>query len=161
MEKSSTKSGVALIIIFFLLPLLVGVALSFINFRKAVVSKKWPTTIGTVVSSDVKRPSGKNTKYEAVVKYSYRVDTTEFLSDNLKMLAARGTSEWAKEKVSKFPVSSELRVFYNPKKPKDSVIEPGLQKDNFIYLFGSAFFSALVIFALTKMTRTSSKEQIT
>jgi hypothetical protein len=99
METSSSKS-VLPVLVFFLLLLLILVTFSAISFRKAIISKNWPTTIGTIVSSEVKTPSGKNTKYEAEINYSYKIDTKEYLSNKFKATRARGTSEWAKNVIN-------------------------------------------------------------
>jgi hypothetical protein len=129
--QTQTLKEILLVFILFLLIFLGWFIVGSIGFYKAIASKNWPTTLGTVVSSEVVRPSGKNTKYEAKVVFTYSVDGKEYTSKKLKATAARGTSDWSRSMVSEFPAGTVVKVHYNPKKPNIALILPGLQKDNF------------------------------
>ncbi len=152
MEKSSPKSVIWVFVIFlamFLAWLIVG----SIGFYKAVDSKNWPVVQGTVISSNVIRPSGKSTKYVAEVTYTYTVNQKEFTGKKLKATAARGTSEWAKAKVEEYPVNAFVTVHYNPDKPELAVIEPGLQSDNFWMTVAPLLAMVLIFMVMRKQIK--------
>lgn len=147
-----TKPSKSIIPVFalFLLMLTAWFVVGMIGFVKAVVSKNWPTVSGTVISSQVLRPSGKNTKYTAEVIYTYKVDGKEYQSKKLKATAARGTSEWARNKVEEYPSGKDVIVHYNSKKPDIAIIEPGLQSDNYFMTIAPLFFMIVILLALKK-----------
>ena len=152
MGNSSVKTVVS-VFVFFISLMLAWFIVGAIGFTTAVTSYKWPTTNGTVVSARVVRPSGKSTKYIAEIGYSYRVDGKDYRSKNFKATSARGTSEWAKKLVDQHPAGSTVTVHYNPSKPEDAVIEPGLQSDNYIMTVVpllSAVFLLLTLFQQIK-----------
>ena len=130
MENPSVKQVIA-VFAFFIALLLAWFSFGAIGFYKAVASHHWPTTEGTVVSAQVVRPSGKSTKYIAEIGYTYQVGGKEYSSKNFRATSARGTSGWAKQVVEQHPVGAMVPVHYNPNKPEDAVIEPGLLSDNY------------------------------
>ncbi len=130
MDNDSPKTVIA-VFVFFISLLLAWFIFGAVGFFKAVASHHWPTTNGTVVSAQVIRPSGKSTKYIAEIGYTYQIGGKEYSSKNYKATSARGTSGWAKQVVDQHPVGSVVTVHYNPDKPEEAVIEPGLQSDNY------------------------------
>ncbi len=148
--KTTSLTPVVSVFCFFIFLLLVWSAIGAVGFYNALVSGSWPTTTGTVVSSDVKSPSGKATKYIAEITFTYTVNGREYRSDNFMATAARGTSQWAREVVEQHPVNSEVTVHYNPDAPDGAVAEPGLQSDNYIMTFAPLFFVAVLVIGLRK-----------
>lgn len=156
--KTTSLKQIVSVFIFFIFLLSVWSIVGAVGFFDAVVSKGWPTTTGTVVSSQVLSPSGKANKYIAEITYTYSVDWKEYRSKNYKATAARGTSTWARELVEQHPVNSTVTVHYNPKDPGDALVEPGLQSDNYIMTFVPLMFIAVLIIALRKQIN-DRKEQ--
>jgi hypothetical protein len=146
MATPNLKS-VILVFTFFLLLAASWFVVGIIGFTKAVTSGNWPTVQGTVVSSQVVRPTGKSTKYIAEVTFTYTVDNKEYTSKKLKATSARGTSSWAKEVVANYPAGKEVLVHYRPGKPQVALIEPGLQKDNFMMTIIPILVFALIFWA--------------
>lgn len=133
--KSTSFTPVVSVFIFFIFLLLVWFTIGAFGFYDAVVSNFWPTTDGTVVSTRVISPTGKANKYIAEITYTYSVGGKEYQSNNYKATSARGTSQWARELIEQHPVDSKVPVHYNPNKPEDAIVEPGLQSDNYIMTF--------------------------
>jgi hypothetical protein len=157
MDNPPIKSVVAVFALFISLSL-AWLVFGAIGFTKAVTSYKWPTTDGTVVSAQVVRPTGKSTKYIAEIGYSYQVGGKEYVSKKFKATSARGTSGWAKQVVEQHPVGSMVSVHYNPNKPQDAVLEPGLQSDNYWMTVAPLLIIALLAFALFQQIKNRNKQ---
>jgi hypothetical protein len=157
MDNPPIKSVIAVFALFITLAL-GWFIFGAIGFHKAVTSYRWPTTNGTVVSAQVVRPTGKSTKYIAEIGYSYQVDGKEYASKKFKATTARGTSGWAKQVVGQHPAGSKVSVHYNPDRPQDAVIEPGLQSDNYWMTVAPLLVIALLSFALFQQIRNRDKQ---
>jgi hypothetical protein len=137
----------------------IGLILSIIgilNYLKAKNSITWPTAVGTILTSDVKKETssssnnGTVTTYKPEICYSYKVEGIEYISNRIRPLFNYSSSSSTKAftLTRKYPVNSQITIYYNPKKPKVSVIEPGLKADNIVFLlFGPAILVASLIFA--------------
>ena len=162
MEKPSLKSIVA-VFTFFLLMLSAWMIYSAIGFTRAILTLNWPVTKGIVISAGVKsyHSSKGSSKSGPDIRYSYRIDTTEFISDRYSSTVARGSGFWAKEIVGRHPVDSEINVYYNPNKPKEAVLDRGLQSDDWKMLGWSSFFFAVVLYAFIKQLKDRNKSMQT
>lgn len=144
MEKPTIKS-IILVFGIFIMIFIAWLVIGSIGFYKAVASKNWPTSAGTVISSEVVRPSGKSTKFEAKVVFTYSVDGKAYTSEKLKATMARGTSSWAREVVESYPAGAKVEVYFNPKNPGTAVVLPGLQRDNYWMTLLPLFVLLLII----------------
>ena len=121
--------------------LLVGGVLSLIYFfillyftRRA---KKWPTTIGQVLFSEISTSGLDVEVYKAVIKYKYQVQGKIYVSNRLSYGCdiAISSLSYAQKKVKQYFVGSTCTVYYNPHKPQISVLEISLKLPLFIVLF--------------------------
>jgi hypothetical protein len=156
MDNPSIKQTVS-VFAFFILLLLAWLVVGAIGFYRAVVSYNWPVTQGTVVSAEVVRPAGKSTKYVAEIGYTYQVGGKEFFSKSFKATSARGTSSWARQLVGGYPAGTRVAVHYNPEKPGDSVVEPGLQSDNYWMTLAPLAAIVLLLLALFQQVKNKNK----
>ena len=96
------------------------------------LSMTWPSAGGRVVSSRVKHStttSGTGASrstthhYEAIIKYEYTVDGSKYTNDRYSFFGsdAKGKSH-SRRLVDKHPRGKRVKVFYNPQKPRDSVL---------------------------------------
>jgi len=153
METSPAKSVIP-VFLFFLLLLLGWFTYSIIGFTKAVQTKSWPTTNGTVVSSEVKKVASKGThQYQPVVNYYYEIGAETYSSNKYSSTNARGSSQWAKAIISGYPDEATITVHYNPSKPEQAVLNTGLQYDNYWMTGLSAFFLTVVTMAFLKQLK--------
>ena len=157
--KAPPRKSVIPVFLLFLSMLGAWLTYSAFGTIKALRTLSWPYTSGIVISTEVKRiPSSKGpSKFSPVINYAFKVDSVEYSSDRFSSTGARGTSEWANEMVSEYWVNSAIKVFYNPQNPKESVIDPGLQSDNYWMTILSSFFFAVVFFAFIKQLKSSRK----
>jgi hypothetical protein len=154
METSSSKS-VIWVFLFFLMLLLGWFAYSAIGFTKAIMTKSWPSTGGTVISSDIKRGTSSkgSPKYSLDINYTYKIGNEEFQSNRYSSTNARGTSQWAREEITRYPANSAVKVYYNPENPKESVLEPGLHSDDYWMTLISSIGFVLVLLAFIKQIK--------
>ncbi len=147
--------SVIIVFVFFMMLLLAWFTYSAIGVAKAMQAKRWPTVQGTVLSTEVKRgqSSKGSSKYIPVIRYSYEVDSAQYLSEKYSSTTARGSSMWAKEVVSQFPAYSKVTVHYNPENPKESILKPGLQSDDYWMTSLSGFFFAVVLLAFVQQLK--------
>jgi hypothetical protein len=160
MEASSTKSVIP-VFLFFLLLLLGWFSYSVIGDVKAILTKSWPSTNGTVINSEVKRGTSSkgSPKYSPEISYYYQIGAMTYRSNRYSSTIARGTSQWARQIVNKYPSGAKLTVYYNPKKQNDSVLDPGLQSDNYWMTLLSGFFIAVVLLAFVKQLKNRKTNQ--
>jgi hypothetical protein len=154
METTSSKSVIP-VFLFFLLLLSGWFTYSTIGDIKALQTISWPTTRGTVISSEVKRGTSSkgSPKYSPVIFYSYQIGTVEYQSNRYSSTNARGTSDWARQVVSRYPANRTITVYYNPKDPKKSVLETGLHSDDYWMTLFSSFFIFVVLLAFIKQIK--------
>ena len=153
MQTSSKKSVIPVFAIF-LLMLLAWFTYSLMGFTRALQTKSWPTTTGIVNSAEVKKVASKgSSQYAPIIAYSFQIDNEEYTSEKYSSTTARGASQWAKDIVDQYPANSEVNVFYNPENPKQSVLVPGLQSDNYWMTILSLVFSVVVSLAFVKQLK--------
>lgn len=106
-----------LLSLYFLVPLL------------RVDSSTWPAAEGRVIDRVARSHRNQHRKYDLFVTYEYEVNGQRH-TGNRRSLAiapvervAAISSPQALEKAG-FPVGQKVRVFYNPKNPTESVLEP-------------------------------------
>lgn len=152
-STSKSLTPVVSVFLFFIFLLLIWFTIGAFGFYDAVVSNFWPTTDGTVISTRVISPSGKANKYIAEITFTYAVGGEEYQSNNYKATSARGTSQWARELIEQHPVDSKVQVHYNPNKPEDAIVEPGLQSDNYYMTLLPLMFIIVLAVGLKQQIR--------
>jgi hypothetical protein len=92
--------------------------------RKVNAIKNWPSTLGTVLMSDIewrRSSKGGSTAYP-VVQYTYAVNGQTYQSRKRAPGGEVGGTG-AKKVVAKYPAGAQVVVFYDPQKPSEAVIE--------------------------------------
>ncbi len=102
----------------------------FFAFR----SPGWPTTEGVVQESYVLAEGDGG--YVPKVRYTYRVDGKEYRNNQITTRQRSNTLNRgpAEEIVSRYPEGHLVTVYYHPRKPNYSVLEPGRGAGNWIVL---------------------------
>lgn len=126
---------------------------------KAKASENWPSTLGKVISSEVRveesrdRRGGTSTWYNPVVSYSYSAGGQKLHGDRLRFGNPRsGSRRKADEAVARYPVGSSPAVRYNPERPEECVLEttrPGpiyliMALGGLVFVAVGYFFTAVV-----------------
>jgi hypothetical protein len=131
-----------------------GILMFYLRRRSAALqaaSVNWPTVEGRV--SDAKlhsfRDNDKNLNYMARVWHSYEVSgqsyTVEKISWGGQPYGRVATQ--ANEILARYPVGTPVKVYYNPQKPKQSVLDPHNQSGvKTMGWIGGAFIAIGVVF---------------
>ncbi len=110
----------------------------------------YATTEGTILSSQVTHntDSDGGPTYGVAVSYKYFVGDREFTSERYRYgSASTSDSGWARALVAKWSPGSTVRVFYNPAKPSEAVLQTGLGgSDLFLFAFITPFNAVMLGF---------------
>jgi hypothetical protein len=93
-------------------------------------ARDWTMAMGKIIHSEVyaSKDTGDSTEtYRPNIIFEYSVFGEKFTSDRLYYgvkIMSSGSLANSKKIVAKYPVNKEVAVYYNPEKPKQSVIEP-------------------------------------
>jgi len=136
-RRETGKAILVIVIVSGLMFFLGGFAL-FIGVREIVgarSSRNWPSVDGTVIRSKVRvsesrgtDSSGKSTTtydYEADIGYRYAVGDGAALQGDRLSFGGLTNRAIAERTVKKYPVGATVKVYYDPGKPEQSVLEPG------------------------------------
>lgn len=91
---------------------------------KASSTKKWPTTMGVVVSSKAVRSCSKS--YSAEILYQYKVKNISYVGNRLTLgFVDCGSQSDAQAIANQYPVNLAVMVHFNPELPSEAVILAG------------------------------------
>ncbi len=96
------------------------------NYVKATESRGWPTAIGLVRRSILIRTNiGRDPAWLPFSVYSYRVNGVEYVNDVTNYQKEIGLPGYEANVLKKrYDVGTIVDVYYNPKNPQDSCLEP-------------------------------------
>lgn len=110
----------------------VAILLPYRKFaRQSRESQAWPETLGEVVASEVRSKSVMTSQqisrrvYRPNIVYRYAVAGQPYESSRL-IHAERyfnGSQTWARNIAKRFPVGSQVRVYYDPAQPAYAVLD--------------------------------------
>ncbi|MDM7948111.1 DUF3592 domain-containing protein [Hydrogenophaga sp.] len=84
-------------------------------------SKRWPTTIGEILESNIEEDSDG---WAPHVRYAYAVERKHYTNDRLYFHLSNGSTERdARKHLSPYPVGKRVTVYYNPRKPEEAVLD--------------------------------------
>jgi hypothetical protein len=111
------------------LVLLMIIFLGFWRYYFGIKSKSWPVTDGVIISGKSEyhaNPSAVN-GYIPNIEYRYKVNDKNYTSTriNFSLNESAGNKANAANILNKYRNGSEVKVYYNPNKPEQSVIETG------------------------------------
>ena len=108
-------------------------------------SKGWPTVSGTITRSKVlvsehktsrtNQPSKTEDYYSPDVAYKYIVNGMTMKGDTIRYGLATNRAQ-AEKIVQQYPKGKEVEIYYNPRNPGQSVLQPG-------YFGGLLFFPVM------------------
>ena len=105
---------------------------------RAVGSRRWPTTNGTITCSKVKHPKGPGGHFPDV-RFEYRVRGRTFISKTYAFHGGMYMTEAIPRGIcSRYLLGTGVNVHYHPRKHSVAVIETG---------FGPGLFAVLVAFS--------------
>ena len=122
---------------YILIPFCIGFVVILFGIYLAVKSnetKRWDETKGIILKSEIDKTSapsgmdGTSQSYTALIEYKYKVDNQEYISKRIFYGDTIGKPLPFKSKslIKLYSKDSEVIVYYNPLKPKESVLQKGL-----------------------------------
>lgn len=117
----------------------------------ALESRSWSRTQGIVRMSTVQEDlDGEGILYKARVSYRFTVDGREFVG-NRACFGDSDRSSWsllARRIVARYRVGAAVTVHYDPEKPSEAVLEPGISGVLMARMALEAAFLAMAIWML-------------
>lgn len=101
------------------------------NYKNALASESWPSVNGRLTDVRLwgkRRIDGEMKEAEKlIVEYEYEIDGLKYTgtSATFYTLVYPETLEFFKH----YPKGSDVKIYYNPKDPVESVLIPGLKKN--------------------------------
>lgn len=125
--------------------LVIGFAGRLHSRRRAVVVAGWPTVDGVVTSTDVVDASSSGPRYLPWITYNYEVAGTAYEGDRLRLGGRVMFQSRAKalDYLARFPSHGRVKVYYDPKQPARSLLDPSPQSYVFVVF---AIFAAVAGF---------------
>ncbi|MFY9695799.1 MAG: DUF3592 domain-containing protein [Xanthobacteraceae bacterium] len=117
----------AVLIGFGVIAIAIGAVLYIVQFRqglRADASKKWPRAAGTVMTSVLEKSPEHRRRYRAALQYRYRVGGKDYQASRVFWGGNEGREKHMASVVETYPEGSGVRVFYDPKKPSEAVLDP-------------------------------------
>jgi hypothetical protein len=116
--------------------------LKIVNLAKE--SSTWPCVPGKITESGIEplgNGQGLIPSFVPRVEYLYQIGSRPFFGSNIRLGGSVGRESWARAVSSHYPVGSSCSVFYQPRKPQQAVLEPGVRADTFrVSLIGLVLF---------------------
>lgn len=100
------------------------------RYKSGKASQNWPSTEGVILSSEVKTDLGKSDdadpKYKAAITYRYGVKGYEYTGERVSFAGQTFLEKGkADSLIMRYNSGKRVKVYYNPKTPHVSVLEPG------------------------------------
>lgn len=121
-----------------------SVGLAIRNLLKGSASRRWPQVQGRILRALVlvQTESEGGDSYTPQVEYEYTVEGIEYRGKRLRY--GQTTGSWgrkqAKRTIGRFTVGGPAPVWFNPRKPADSVLVRGTSWGNLAILFAGLVF---------------------
>lgn len=156
---------------FFLIFLITIFCVSFftLGYNKislGIQSQKWPSVKGQVQKSEIEKSvssshshsgggkrrssTGSSTCFSLLVEYLYDVNGQKYTSNTITYKGMDGSEKGALKLKQKYPAGSDVFVYYNPNKPKQSVLEPGSDYVGYLLMIFSLVLGLVAFFSLRK-----------
>ena len=102
--------------------LLITIILILREIYILIKCQKWPSIEGKVIDSGV-IDGGMEEAYTASIKYEYEINGKRYKSRRIAFLRWWGSEKYAKKIIDKYSQNKFISIYYNPNKPKQSVID--------------------------------------
>ena len=110
-------------------------------------SSTWPSETCKITYSNIdSKHVDSKTEYKANVKYSFTIDGKEYKGDQVTSSDVYfKTMSNARELLDKYPIGSEVSVYYDPADPDRAVLETGIKKNVYLLIGGGVVCFLLAI----------------
>jgi hypothetical protein len=136
---------------FLLLFGLIGGGLSFWGWtilQDARASESWPTAAGLISSSSVDHSTDAEggDSYSPEITYQYQVDGQNLANNQIKFGEnSYGSRRKAEEIAANYSIGKQVTVYYEPERPTNAVLEPGVTAGRYLVLGIGLLFVAIAL----------------
>ncbi|MBC2711526.1 MAG: DUF3592 domain-containing protein [Desulfosarcina sp.] len=158
-KKSGIKKAgigcLGIVVFFFALIAIMAALDGWSRYKGGKESLKWPSTEGVILSSEVKTDRGKSDdvdpKHTAAIAYLYTVEGYEYTGERVSFAGQTFLKKSKADSLARrYGKGLRVKVYYDPKTPHVSVLEPGNSSGPPIISF---LLVAIIIFALFRGIR--------
>lgn len=145
-------------------------AMKYDEMKRSATSKSWPVVKATISASNVetagKKYKGVNLYYPEVT-LSYEVEGKTYTTKERpksKDGLTEGPKQWARDLALKYKPGTAVRLYYNPKKPKQATVRPGVTTVNsskWMVIGGVMLFFSFIIHMLSVQALSSRFLELT
>jgi hypothetical protein len=98
------------------------------QLRREIATMSWHSTPGRILESQVvKHKSSDGPTYEAVVRYSYSVDGTEYTSNRISFYDHESGFRCDRQAIiERYVNQGRTVVYYNPENPEEALLKRGI-----------------------------------
>lgn len=104
------------------------------QINHGMASTKWPTVQGVITVAELGKQLDRDidnnrtsTTYSADISYDYLVDDQPYVNGSVHFGAMKSSDpSVARAMLQRYPVGKSVTVFYNPARPQQAVLEPGV-----------------------------------
>ncbi|MBI2499233.1 DUF3592 domain-containing protein [Candidatus Woesearchaeota archaeon] len=134
-------------IIFIIIGLIFFIS-AIINILRGYSSKNWPSVQGKIIHSDIQiqRDIRHGPNYSPTILFEYFINGTKYFSNRISFGGTSTGLIGIQRILIKYPVGSDVLVYYNPQKPQISILEPGITFSIIIFLLVGIIFTIVGFF---------------
>ncbi len=146
--------------------LLIAGTLSVVSGLVALVSglrsRRWPCITGVVTISkavSVRTKQNREPKWAPQIRYQYTVNKTKLTGTSIRfgMEGLSAGRKFAATYIDRYPVGKVVQVFYEPDRPENAVLEPGISVEHLWPMgIGVALLVLGFAFVLHELSRVAS-----
>ena len=111
---------------------------AFLHFRRGLDRKDWPSTVGEILASELRKVTGHNgAQYHPDIRYRYKVNLVEYESNVIAASAppfVLGSHKYASTLVNQYQAHNKVNVYYNPDNPEKAVLERAISPSGMLLL---------------------------
>jgi hypothetical protein len=113
---------------------------------------QWPWVEGTIIDRSARKARRSGSIHNLIVTYEYKVNDVRYTSRRVTLtgsVAQRVNAGHWREALNKagFPLGGQVRVYYNPEKPRQAVLIPSLGRGRRALYLGVTAFSGFTLVA--------------
>jgi hypothetical protein len=165
-QRVKGQNAIGCIIPFALIFGIVGAGLLWFLFlvpvKKVIEAQNWPSISCRIISSQIHTSrSSDGTTYRPDISYTYTLNGQTYTSDSYSFGGkVSSTYNWAKNRVSQFPVGSNHICYVDPQDPQQAVLDRGYTGEIFFGLMGLPFLLVPVIIIIAAIRSRGSSGKI-
>ena len=137
-------------------------AFSFFAYAvlEGLASRSWPVSDGVVLSSKVHTHTSQNhSNYVPKVHYKYQVHGQWYTGDRLAFGFSNRSREETSDIVDRYTPGTAIPVHFNPNRPGESVLQPGMHTINWLGFAFGVVALGLAFLRRFNDTRVQTKKQ--